>query len=88
MVGLAQMCWHLCLHLLCRPFDLVSPSSGRSIIKTMKQEYHEGPEAAQRFEKLATHLFRVPKSTPANRAKRVPGAPHLASEMWVCRHRT
>ena len=29
----------------------------------MKREYHEGPEAAQRFEKLATHLFRVPKST-------------------------
>ena len=29
----------------------------------MKHEYHEGPEAAERFKKLATTLFRVPKST-------------------------
>jgi hypothetical protein len=29
----------------------------------MKHEYHEGPEAKARFEKLATRLFRVPKST-------------------------
>jgi hypothetical protein len=29
----------------------------------MKHEYHEGPEAAERFEKLASHLFRAPKST-------------------------
>ena len=33
----------------------------------MKHEYHEGPEAARRFEKLATQLFRAPKSTPAKR---------------------
>jgi hypothetical protein len=37
----------------------------------MKHQYHEGPESAQRFEKLATHLFRMPKSTPAKRAKPV-----------------
>jgi hypothetical protein len=37
----------------------------------MKHEYHEGPEAADRFTKLATHLFRVPKST-AKTAKKVP----------------
>jgi hypothetical protein len=29
----------------------------------MKHEYNEGPEAKERFEKLATRLFRVPKST-------------------------
>ena len=37
----------------------------------MKHEYHEGPEAAQRFEKLAIQLFRAPKSTPAKTAKPV-----------------
>jgi hypothetical protein len=37
----------------------------------MKSEYHEGLEAAHRFEKLATQLFRAPKSTPAKRAKPV-----------------
>jgi hypothetical protein len=29
----------------------------------MKREYHEGPEARQRFEEGMTALFRVPKST-------------------------
>jgi hypothetical protein len=28
----------------------------------MKHEYHEGPEANERFDKLATQLFRAPKS--------------------------
>ena len=27
----------------------------------MKHEYHEGPEAARKFEDLATKLFRAPK---------------------------
>jgi hypothetical protein len=34
----------------------------------MKQEYHEGPEAAERFEKAAINVFRAPKSS----AKPVP----------------
>lgn len=34
----------------------------------MKPEYHEGQEAAERFEKAATKIFRVPKSS----AKPVP----------------
>jgi len=34
----------------------------------MKHEYHEGPEAAQRFEKMAMKVFRAPKSS----AKPVP----------------
>jgi hypothetical protein len=38
----------------------------------MKREYHEGPEAAQRFEKLASHLFRAPKSTVKSEPKPVP----------------
>jgi len=29
----------------------------------MKHEYHEGQEATERFEKMATQLFRAPKST-------------------------
>jgi hypothetical protein len=37
----------------------------------MKYEYYEGPEAAQRFEKLATTLFRAPKSTVKLAAKPV-----------------
>jgi len=28
----------------------------------MKREYHEGPDAAERFDKLASALFRAPKS--------------------------
>jgi hypothetical protein len=28
-----------------------------------KHKYHEGEEAKEKFEKLATHLFRAPKST-------------------------
>ncbi|RZU42825.1 hypothetical protein [Edaphobacter modestus] len=35
----------------------------------MKHEYHEGPEAKERFEKLATKLFRAPKSTVKSKAK-------------------
>jgi hypothetical protein len=38
----------------------------------MKREYHEGPEAAERFEKLASHLFRAPKSTAKPEPKLVP----------------
>ena len=34
----------------------------------MKHEYHEGPEAAERFEKAAKQVFRAPKSS----AKPVP----------------
>jgi hypothetical protein len=37
----------------------------------MKHEYHEGPEAKERFEKLAARLFRVPKSTVKLAAKPV-----------------
>jgi hypothetical protein len=29
----------------------------------MKHEYHEGPEALEKFKKTVTDLFRVPKST-------------------------
>jgi hypothetical protein len=29
----------------------------------MKHEYHEGPEAAQRFEDMAKKIFRAPKSS-------------------------
>jgi hypothetical protein len=28
----------------------------------MKSEYHEGPEALERFNKLATKVFRAPKT--------------------------
>jgi hypothetical protein len=34
----------------------------------MKHEYHEGPDAAERFEKMAIKVFRAPKSS----AKPVP----------------
>ena len=34
----------------------------------MKREYYEGPEAAEKFEKMATRIFRAPKSS----AKPVP----------------
>jgi hypothetical protein len=34
----------------------------------MKHEYNEGPEAAAKFEKMATRIFRAPKSS----AKPVP----------------
>lgn len=37
----------------------------------MKHEYHEGPEATAKFEKLATALFRAPKSTVKRAAKPV-----------------
>lgn len=45
----------------------------------MKHEYHEGPGAKERFEKLASHLFRVPKSTvkpatkPTSKPKKTTG---------------
>jgi hypothetical protein len=35
----------------------------------MKHEYHEGPEAKERFEKLATAVFRAPKPTVKQEAK-------------------
>jgi hypothetical protein len=34
----------------------------------MKHQYHEGPEAAEKFEKAAMRVFRAPKSS----AKPVP----------------
>jgi hypothetical protein len=37
----------------------------------MKHEYYEGQEAAEKFEKALTHLFRVPKSTEKKAAKPV-----------------
>jgi hypothetical protein len=37
----------------------------------MKQEYHEGPEALERFNKLATKLFRAPKPAAKEPAKAV-----------------
>jgi hypothetical protein len=37
----------------------------------MKREYHEGKEAAERFEKFATQLFRAPKSIVKPTAKKV-----------------
>jgi hypothetical protein len=37
----------------------------------MKHEYHEGPQATERFEKMATQLFRAPKSTAKPAAKPV-----------------
>jgi hypothetical protein len=37
----------------------------------MKPEYHEGPEALERFNKLATRVFRAPKTI----IKGVPKAP-------------
>ena len=44
----------------------------------MNPEYHEGPEAAERFEKLATQLFRIPKSTPAKSEKKPTKVPSAA----------
>jgi hypothetical protein len=42
----------------------------------MKHEYREGKEAAERFEKAATRVFRAPKSTakaaPKKQAVRKP----------------
>jgi hypothetical protein len=40
----------------------------------MKHEYHEGPEATERFEKMATQIFRAPKSNvkPAQKPVRKP----------------
>lgn len=35
----------------------------------MKHEYREGPEATERFEKLATQLFRAPKPIVKQAAK-------------------
>jgi hypothetical protein len=36
----------------------------------MKREYHEGPEAAERFEKMAIKVFRAPKSNAKPVAKK------------------
>ena len=35
----------------------------------MKHEYHEGPEALDRFEKGMAKLFQMPKPTPKAEAK-------------------
>lgn len=37
----------------------------------MKHEYHEGPESKERFEKLASAVFRAPKTTAKPTAKPV-----------------
>lgn len=46
----------------------------------MKPEYHEGPEALARFEKLATQLFRAPKTVVTPAAKPVRKAAKKASK--------
>ena len=38
----------------------------------MKPEYHEGPEALEKFNKLATKLFRAPKPTAKEAPKPAP----------------
>jgi hypothetical protein len=40
----------------------------------MKREYHEGPETAERFEKLSTVMFRAPKSIAKPEVKPRPNA--------------
>jgi len=37
----------------------------------MKHEYHEGPEALERFEKGMTKLFQAPKSSVKQKPKAV-----------------
>ena len=36
----------------------------------MKPEYHEGPEAAKRFEAMAAALFRAPKTVTVKKIKK------------------
>jgi len=38
----------------------------------MKSEYHEGPEALEKFNKLATKLFRAPKPAVKETPKPLP----------------
>jgi len=38
----------------------------------MKHEYHEGPEALERFEKGMTKLFQAPKPGAKKAAKKAP----------------
>jgi hypothetical protein len=38
----------------------------------MKHEYHEGPEALERFGNTMTALFRVPKGTVEKESKKKP----------------
>lgn len=38
----------------------------------MKPEFHEGPEALEKFNKLATKLFRAPKPVAKETPKPVP----------------
>ena len=38
----------------------------------MKPKYHEGPDALEKFNKLATKLFRAPKPTPKETPKPAP----------------
>jgi hypothetical protein len=37
----------------------------------MKPEYHEGPEALERFGKTMTTLFRAPKTVATKKVKKV-----------------
>jgi hypothetical protein len=38
----------------------------------LKHEYHEGKEAAEKFEKMATKVFRAPKSSAKPAPKKQP----------------
>jgi hypothetical protein len=38
----------------------------------MKPEYHEGPEATERFAKMAARVFRAPKSSAKPVPKKLP----------------
>lgn len=42
----------------------------------MKPEYHEGPEALERFGKTMTALFRAPKTVTTKKAKKKPTRKH------------
>lgn len=51
----------------------------------MKHEYHEGPEALERFEKGMTALFRAPKPGSKPAAKKVAKRPTKARKGSVAR---
>jgi len=47
----------------------------------MKPEYHEGPEALERFEKTMAALFRAPKTVTTKReTKKIPPKRRTASK--------
>jgi hypothetical protein len=49
----------------------------------MKHEYHEGPEAAEKFEEMAKQIFRASKSS----AKPVPKKPSFVKQRKPARAR-